>query len=76
MFRPDLERSAPRSDCTKGGRRAFDRVLMSKVSLQPMHALFDERCEHLIKDRLSFMRFLDLRRSDAAPDANTIRTFR
>jgi IS5 family transposase len=25
-----------------------------------MHALSDERCEYLIKDRLSFMRFLGL----------------
>ena len=28
--------------------------------LQAMHGLSDERCEYLIKDRLSFMRFLGL----------------
>jgi len=28
--------------------------------LQAMHALSDERAEYLIKDRLSFMRFLGL----------------
>ena len=41
-----------------------------------MHALSDERTEFLIKDRLSFMRFLGLRLADAVPDANTIWTFR
>lgn len=77
MFRPELERAVPRSDGTKGGRPAFDRVLMFKVLLlQAMHALSDERCEYLIKDRLSFMRFLGLGLSDAVPDANTIWTFR
>ena len=44
--------------------------------LQAMHALLDERCEYLIKDRLSFMRFLGLGPSDAVPDANTIWNFR
>jgi IS5 family transposase len=44
--------------------------------LQAMHALSDERCEYLIKDRLSFMRFLGLGLTDPVPDANTIWTFR
>ncbi len=77
MFRPDLERAIPRADGTKGGRPAFDRVLLFKVLLlQAMHALSDERCDYLIKDRLSFMRFLGLGLSDAVQDANTIWTFR
>src|SRR5215475_9868312 len=59
MFRPALEQAVPRSDGSKGGRPAFDHVLMFKVLLlQTMHTLCDERCEYLIKDRLSFMRFL------------------
>ena len=41
-----------------------------------MHTLSDERCEYLIKDRLSFMRFVGLGLADAVPDANTIWTFR
>jgi IS5 family transposase len=62
MFRSALEAAAPRADRSKGGRPAFDHVLMFKVLiLQAMHALSDERTEFLIKDRLSFMRFLDLR---------------
>jgi IS5 family transposase len=44
--------------------------------LQTMHSPSDERCEYLIKDRLSFMRFLGLGLADPVPDANTIWTFR
>jgi IS5 family transposase len=44
--------------------------------LQAMHGLSDERAEYLIKDRLSFMRFLGLGLADVVPDANTIWTFR
>ena len=66
-----------RADRSKGGRPPFDHVLMFKVLiLQAMHSLSDERCEYLIKDRLSFMRFLGLGLADAVPDANTIWTFR
>jgi IS5 family transposase len=76
-FRPELERAVPRSDGAKGGRPAFDYVLMFKVLLlQAMHALSAERAEYLIKDRLSFMRFLGLGLADPVPDANTIWTFR
>ncbi len=67
----------PRLDHGKGGRPLFDHVLMFKVLvLQSMHALSDERCEVLIKDRLSFMRFLGLGLADPVPDANTIWAFR
>jgi IS5 family transposase len=77
LFRPALEAAVPRGDRSKGGRPPFDHVLMFKILiLQAMHALSDERCEYLIKDRLSFMRFLGLGLADAVPDANTIWTFR
>jgi IS5 family transposase len=77
VFRPDLVRAVPRSDGSKGGRPAFDHVFMFKVLiLQASHSLSDERTEFLIKDRLSFMRFLGLGISDTVPDANTIWTFR
>lgn len=77
LFRADLARAVPRSDGSKGGRPAFDHVLMFKVLiLQAAHSLSDERAEYLIKDRLSFMRFLGLGLADAVPDANTIWTFR
>ena len=77
LFRPDLERAVPRSDGSRGGRPPFDHVFMFKVLiLQASHSLSDERTEFLIKDRLSFMRFLGLGLADPVPDANTIWTFR
>src|SRR3954471_6413853 len=76
-FRAALEAAVRRADRSKGGRPPFDHVLMFKVLiLQAMHSLSDERCEYLIKDRLSFMRFLGINLADAVPDANTIWTFR
>ncbi len=67
IFRPALEAAVPRADRSKGGRPAFDHVLMFKILiLQAMHALSDERTEFLIKDRLSFMRFLGLGLADSA----------
>ena len=77
LFRADLERAAPRSDRSKGGRPPFDHILMFKtLVLQAQHNLSDERTEYLIRDRLSFMRFLGLGLADTVPDANTIWNFR
>ncbi len=33
LFRPELERAVPRADGTKGGRPAFDHLLMFKILL-------------------------------------------
>ena len=41
-----------------------------------MHGPSGERCEHLIKDHLPFMRFLGLGLADPVPDANAIWAFR
>ena len=77
LFRADLERAVPRSERVKGGRPPFDHVLMFKtLILQASHNLSDERTEYLIRDRLSFMRFLGLGLAARVPDANTIWTFR
>jgi IS5 family transposase len=77
IFRNDLARAVPRADRAKGGRPAYDHVLMFKVLiLQSCHSLSDERTEYLIKDRLSFMRFLGLSLAESVPDANSIWNFR
>ena len=77
IFRGDLGRAVPRSDRAKGGRPPYDHVLMFKILiLQSSHSLSDERTEYLIKDRLSFMRFLGLSLAESVPDANSIWTFR
>jgi transposase len=76
-FRPLLAQAIPRSDGSKGGRLAYDLVFMFKVLvLQASHSLSDERTEFLIRDRLSFMRFLGLSLADPVPDANMIWTYR
>jgi transposase, IS5 family len=76
-FRPELERAVPRADRSKGGRPPYDHVLMFRMLiLQASHSLSDERTEYLVKDRLSFMRFLGLGLSDRVPDANSIWNFR
>src|SRR5271169_5246612 len=77
IFRADLERAVPRADRAKGGRPPYDHVLMFKILiLQSSHSLSDERTEYLIKDRLSFMRFLGLSLAQSVPDANSIWNFR
>src|SRR5881227_654277 len=59
------------------GRKPYDTILKFKiVVLQSLHNLSDEQTEYLIRDRLSFMRFLDLELEDPVPDATTIWLFR
>lgn len=65
------------SDGWKGGRPPYDPVLMFKILvLQALHNLPHERTEFLIRDRLSFMRFLGIGLNDPLPDATTIWLFR
>lgn len=65
------------NDRTKGGRPAYDYVLMFKILiLQRYYNLSDDTIEYAILDRLSFMRFLGLGINDAVPDAKTIWLFR
>jgi transposase, IS5 family len=44
--------------------------------LQAQHNLSDARTEFMIRDRLSWMRFLGFSLGDRTPDENTIRHFR
>jgi len=76
-FRYRLDKALKRSDGAKGGRPPYDPVLMFKVLiLQALYNLSDEQAEFMIRDRLSFMRFLGLGMKDTAPDATTIWLFR
>jgi transposase, IS5 family len=76
-FRGWLVEGLGYGDGAKGGRPPFDPVAMFKVLvLQAQHNLSDARMEFMIRDRLSWMRFLGFDLGGATPDENTIRHFR
>src|SRR4030088_1438402 len=79
-FRADIEamtQTEPEERKSNGGRKPYDALLKFKiVVLQSLHNLSDEQTEYLIRDRFSFMRFLDLEIEDPVPDATTIWLFR
>ena len=80
-FRGDIEtaREKAREHARKSaaGAKPIDAVLMFKVLvLQQLNNLSDDRIEYQIRDRLSFMRFLDLNLEDRVPDAKTVWLFR
>ena len=77
FFRPEREAALGYSDGAKGGRPAYDPVLMFKILvIQAQNGLSDDKAEFLMNDRLSFMRFLGLGLNDPVPDAKTIWMFR
>src|SRR5271163_4520003 len=77
LFRDDLETVLARSDRAKGGRPAYDAVLMFKVLvLQTLYTLSDDQTEYQPRDRWSFMRFVGLALHDPVPDAKTVWLFR
>jgi IS5 family transposase len=76
-FRPELEAVRDKERKSNAGRKSFNVVLMFKVLvLQSLYNLSDEKIEFQIRDRISFMRFLDLNLGDAVPDEKTIWLFR
>ncbi len=76
-FRAWLVEGLGYGDGRKGGRPPFDPVAMFKVLiLQAQHNLSDARMEFMIRDRLSWMRFLNFDLGTPTPDENTIRLFR
>ena len=73
-FRTWLVEGLEYSDGSKGGRPPFDPVSMFKVLiLQTQHNLSDAKMEFIIRDRLSWMRFLGFALGEPMPDENTIR---
>ena len=76
-FRPVLERALAYSDGSRGGRPPYDPVVMLKVLiLAAQNNVSDAKMEFLIRDRLSWLRFLGFDLGTPTPDENTIRLFR
>ncbi|MFC0218026.1 transposase [Pseudochelatococcus lubricantis] len=76
-FRGWLVEGLGYGDGAKGGRPPFDPVSMFKaLILQAQHNLSDAKMEFMIRDRLSWMRFLGFDLGGPTPDENTIRLFR
>ena len=73
IFRIDLEKVYDKKRKSNAGRRHFDVILMFKILiLQALYNLSYESVEFQIRDRLSFMRFLNLGLHDKVPDSRTI----
>lgn len=73
----EADRAAPRPSRARGGRPPFPTELMVRAFiLQTLYGLSDEQMEFQVLDRLSFQRFLGLRRSSQVPDRTTFWTFR
>jgi IS5 family transposase len=77
IFRPILNQVFEKEHKGKGGRPAYDYLMMFKILiLQRYYNISDEQVEYQILDRLSFMRFLGLSMPDNVPDCNTVWLFR
>jgi transposase, IS5 family len=77
IFRPMLESALLNKSKTKGARSPFDKLLMFRIIiLQRYFNISDDQTEFQIKDRLSFMDFLNLDLSAKIPDAKTIWFFK
>jgi len=77
QFRNPLEKIRDKNRKSNAGRKPFDVVLMFKILIvQSLYNLSDDQIEFQIRDRLSFMRFLDLGIGDTVPDAKTVWLFR
>lgn len=74
-FRPDLERVHEKTRKSNAGAKPIDVVLLFKILiLQHLYNLSDDGIEYQIRDRLSFLCFLDL--EQRVPDAKTVWLFR
>ena len=77
IFRFPLLTIAEKPRKSAAGRKRIDRVLLFKMLiLQRLYNLADEALEFQVKDRLSFMRFLELSLAASVPDAKTMWVFR
>ena len=72
VWRSPDEARRPRAGC-----KPWDAVVMFKtIILCALYNLSDDKVEHQIRDRLSFMRFLGLGLEDRVPDAKTVWLYR
>jgi len=79
IFRPALDKAFQdeSKDTSKGGRPAFDKLMLFKsLLIQSLYNLSDDQLEYQIIDRASFKRFLGLKKSDKVPDSKTFWFFR
>ena len=80
LFRPRLEavwRKPAAERKSNAGCKPWDAVVMFKaIVLCALYNLSDDQVEYQIRDRLSFMRFLDLGLEDKVPDAKTVWMYR
>lgn len=84
-FRPRLraaleaagQRATAETRKSLAGRKPIDEIVMFKLLvLQALYNLSDDAAEYMVRDRLSFMRFLGLGLEDSVPDAKTIWLYR
>jgi IS5 family transposase len=74
LFRPQLHKIRNNELI---GCKGFDVVMMFKILiLQALYNMADDATEYMLRDRLSFMRFLGLTMTDKVPDAKTIWKYR
>lgn len=77
MFLPIISEAFERESKGVGGRPPYPHLLMFKILiLQRLYGLSDDQTEFMIRDRMTFMRFLGITLSDRVPDAKTIWLFR
>jgi transposase, IS5 family len=76
-FRPVMSKALHKFKKNNAGRKSYDSVFMFKILvLQSLNNLSDDQTEFMIKDRLSFMRFLGLDFEDTVSGAKTLLFFR
>lgn len=76
-FRTTLALALSKQKKSNAGRPPYDPVLMFKVLvLQSLYNVSDHQIEFQIRDRISFMRFLNLNIESRIPDEKTVWLFR
>lgn len=76
-FRGPIEKAVVPESKGPGGRPRFDALIMFKtLVLQRLYHLSDAQTEFMIRDRLSFMRFIGVDFHETIPDEKTIWRFR